>query len=170
MVIEKLLQETYAREPWKLLVCCYLLKGLTRRQVSVVLEAGLFEAFPLPKRLAEANPRELTARFVLQREQANVLVLLSRDWLTVTMRAQNAERKLPPVEAVAQMCGVDARALDSYRIFVLGELVERIESEDPGLLAWAEDELDRHVRWCGSCDGKEFLCDEASWLYGLVSR
>jgi endonuclease III len=56
--MEKLIQEDYLNDPWKMLVCCILLNQTTNQQVRKVLQA-VFELIPNPRAASICNPISL---------------------------------------------------------------------------------------------------------------
>jgi methyl-CpG-binding domain protein 4 len=132
-----LLQEVYADDPWRLLVCCILLNQTTRRQVDGV-RGPLFERWPTAMVMAYAFVPELTERLKplgLQNRRAAILRDMSSAWV-VYERLPN-EGMPPPEWYVASLPGVGEYALDSYRIFVLKD-ISRFCSGDKEIRAWAE--------------------------------
>lgn len=127
------MQQRYADEPWKLLVCCVLLNQTHRRQVDRVLEE-LFERYPDCLAMAMADEDELADAVRstgFARSKARRLVELSSGWAV-------SSSPIPPESYVAGLAGVGPYALDSYRIFVLGD-TSRCDSRDKELLAWARE-------------------------------
>jgi len=116
-----ILQELYKKDPWKLLVGCILLNKTSRKQVDRVRDE-LFQKWPTPQHLALASPTELEALLKplgLHRQRTRTLKRFSEDWLSLMERCEY----FPPGHGlVAQLHGVGKYALDSYRIFVEGDL------------------------------------------------
>jgi endonuclease III len=135
-----LLQEIYADDPWKLLVCCMLLNQTNRRAVDRLIEDGFFRRYPYPTAMSQ-SPVELLVEKLrplgLQNTRARKLQTFSRGW-TIALRSsrENGER-WPTAGVVAGLAGVGPYALDSYRFFVLGD-TSRFESGDKELKRWLE--------------------------------
>lgn len=134
--MDELLQERYATNPWKLLVSCILLNQTSRRQVDAVIDAGLFERFPTPQSMAFAD-REEIADAVRHLGFGNVrsarLHSFSTQWVDYWMKWL----KHPTEDELRRFTGIGPYALDSYRIFWLGD-TSRCDSGDKEILAWAE--------------------------------
>jgi endonuclease III len=129
-----LLQEFYAEEPWKLLVCCILLAQTSRTNVNMVLD-DLFARYPSEHHLMMADSGELAAIIRpcgIQNKRAITLIRMSFAWAT---RAPSSN--VPTDRWVSNLYGVGEYGVDSYRIFVLGDR-SRCDSMDKEILAWAE--------------------------------
>ena len=134
-----LLQEKYADEPWKLLVCCILLNCTTRKQVDKMLDE-LFERFPNPIRMQASTDEELEEiirPLGLWRRRTVILRKMSGMWWRI-------KRQYPyedvPEEEIARLPGIGVYALDSYRIFHLRDR-SRFDSGDK--------EIARHLYYEG---------------------
>ena len=123
-----MLQERYRTDPWKLLVCCVMLNQTTRKQVDRVLAKGLFDKYPDAESMADADFGELVERLRplgLQTRRTSVLQRMSKRYRRLLVE----ELGLPAEEQVKKLPGVGPYALDSYRIFCLGD-ESRFESGD----------------------------------------
>jgi endonuclease III len=132
----KLLQLRYLEDPWRLLVSCILLNRTQRKQVDRVVDE-LFRRYPDAAALARAQHESLTAllRPLGLAEQRSVrLVQFSRDWLRLGAH-ELTEREF--VARLGAASGVGAYALDSYRMFVLGEWAS-VRPRDKELRRWRE--------------------------------
>lgn len=134
----RLLQEIYASDPWKLLVCCILLNQTSRRQVDKLLDDGFFNAYRYPSVLALADAGELSFHLRslgFQNTRARRLIEMSREWSEVLHESRRAGYRWPKAETVAAMPGVGDYAEESYRFFVLRDF-SRFRSGDKELKAW----------------------------------
>jgi methyl-CpG-binding domain protein 4 len=129
MTSRELLQQRYRSEPWRLLVCCVLLNQTSRRQVDTVVPR-IFELWPTPRSMANADQIELS-EFLRPLGFHNVKAkrLVEMSWGFVN----GAD--------VSELYGVGKYALDSYRLFVLGDT--SVEPTDKELLAYMEEEVVR---------------------------
>lgn len=102
-----MLQEIYREEPWKMLVGCILLNQTTRTQVDRVREE-LFENWPTPDDMAEADPSEVSSvirSLGFYNKRAQTLIRFSREWNQVEWKE--------PIE----LHGIGQYAQDSWEIF-----------------------------------------------------
>jgi endonuclease III len=133
----RILQDVLKDNPWRMLVGCILLNMTTRTQVDKVRQQ-LFENYPGPGHMAVADPDELGELLKplgLFRRRAVTLKRFSQDWLTVT---QLGDRPFPTAWDVGQCYGIGKYATDSYRIFVLGEILKPRDVEDKVLKKYLE--------------------------------
>lgn len=140
MSYPELLQERYREDPWKMLVCCMLLNQTTRRQVDGVLDE-LFERWPDSVAMAHADPKELEnvlRPLGLWRVRVGRIRNFSRQWHDYVVTRD----ELPPWPILVTMPGVGSYAVDSYRLFVLGEEFE-LMSGDKELVAYKRRERER---------------------------
>ena len=103
----ELLQEIYFDDPWKSQVCCILLNCTRRVQVDRV-RAELFEKYPTPERMAEADPEELATLLRplgFYNRRARSLIRFSTEWL-----AKNWSHP-------RELYGIGQYAADSWDIF-----------------------------------------------------
>lgn len=114
-----------------MLVGCILLNLTSRRQVDRVLP-GLFLHYPDPGKMHHAGPEleEMLRPLGLQNRRAATLREFSIQWIM-------AEPWGLTEQLLAQMKGIGPYALDSYRIFVLGD-GSRCDSGDKELVRWLE--------------------------------
>lgn len=118
----QLLQLEYRHEPWKLLVCCILLNRTQRKQVDRVVN-DLFLDYPTPEALATAREdelRDLLYPLGMSRTRARRLIEFAEGWLSG--------------HEIVQIPGIGKYALDSYRIFVEGDLT--VSPTDKELRRW----------------------------------
>ena len=102
-----LLQEIYWPDEWKILACCILLNQTTRTQVDQVRDR-LFEKYPGPKEMAEADEQELSLMIKslgFQNKRAKTLKKFS-------------EAYLKQWESVSDLPGIGPYAFDSWMIFI----------------------------------------------------
>lgn len=138
-----ILQEQYKEDPWRMLVCCILLNLTARVQVDRVLQGydahlPLFEHYPTAVDMALAGEgvlREKLSVLGLQNRKARSLKAFSREWVGL---CRSSDEWPPRQESVSRLPGVGKYAMDSYRIFVLGD-VSRFESGDKVLAAYLEE-------------------------------
>jgi methyl-CpG-binding domain protein 4 len=123
--MERLIQEDYIDNPWKMLVCCILLNQTSNVQVRKTL-LPLFELIPDPQSASCVNIEHLqeTIRSTgFSRVKSDRIVKLSRKW----MLGFNSVLELP---------GVGKYASDSWEIFVNNNL--NVNPTDKKLLAYLE--------------------------------
>lgn len=155
-----LLQETYYTSPWRLLVVSILLNVTSGRHQVRPVVGDLFDRYPSPEAMAEADEEELAGmirRLGLYRKRAKALVDFSRTYLDS-----------PPWRTPAELKYFGKYADDSYRLFCLGEWrqvrprdkklkqyrdwlfahygAEKSESELEEEHEWAEQEVRRKQR------------------------
>jgi len=115
----KLIQEKYKNKPWRMLVACILLNKTTGQVVREVL-SSMFQRWPTPHRMARARVTDVAAaveRCGLQHNKAKHIVWLS---------AAYAYGHRPP----EPLPGVGRYALDSWAIFIDGDLSARPEDKE----------------------------------------
>ena len=81
--IERLIQEDYLDDPWKMMVCCILLNQTTNQQVRKVL-LPLFEVIPNPELACSINPeivQEIIRSTGFSRIKSERIQGLSRKWI-----------------------------------------------------------------------------------------
>jgi len=163
---ELLLQEHYASDPWKMLVCCILLNQTSRKQVDGVLDE-LFGAYPNAGHMASATPvlEEYIQPLGLWRRRAQTLPQFSEWWLA------HADR--PALTGHMHMMdppGVGEYARDSWILFVEGPTPENV-SIALGDEGWpADKELARWfagVREYGSSSGDTAGAVAMAWQWQL---
>jgi methyl-CpG-binding domain protein 4 len=102
-----MLQEIYRSEPWKMLIGCILLNQTTRTQVDKVRDI-LFERWPDPVEMGEANPQEIALVIKplgLYNRRSKTLIKFSKDWTDKDWKE--------PIE----LHGIGKYAQDSWEIF-----------------------------------------------------
>lgn len=166
-----LLQEYYAEEPWKMLVCCIMLNQTGRKQVDSVLDAGFFDRFGRPDHVIRAQPSEVIEYIRplgLQNRRAGTLHQFSIDWKRELRAAKDDGEEWPDSRQVYGMAGVGDYALESYQIFVLGKL-DGVRSGDKEITAWAERKWEEHSGSCHICLTSGSLCDHAIDLMNIAT-
>lgn len=131
-----ILQEKLKHDPWKLLVGCVLLNLTSRAQVDTVIDR-LFERWPDPVSMSQASLPELIEVLMplgLYNRRAATLKSLSAGFIE---RKRSTNRGTLLEEDVEGLPGVGPYALDSYRIFVLGDR-SRFDSGDKVLEAYLD--------------------------------
>lgn len=116
--MERLIQEDYREDPWKMVVCCILLNQTTNTQVRRVLN-DLFSLIPNPEKASIEDPERISKIIRctgFQNVKAKRIVNLSKKW--VSGFADPSE--LP---------GVGKYAHDSWKIFILGDLCLSVEDK-----------------------------------------
>jgi endonuclease III len=123
--IERLIQEDYLDDPWKMLVCCILLNQTTNQQVRKVL-SPLFEVIPNPELACSTNPeivQEIIRSTGFSRIKSERIQGLSRKWIQ-------------GFESVLELPGVGKYASDSWEIFINNNL--NVNPTDKKLLLYLE--------------------------------
>lgn len=123
----ELIQEFLRDQPWRLLVACCMLNQTSSKQVWPVLPR-FFERYPEPLDAAQADPTEMASvirPLGLQNRRARTIIAMSAAW------------SVGDFEEVTDLPGVGKYGSDSYRLFVMEELVEDVEDK----------ELERYLRW-----------------------
>lgn len=107
---ERLIQEDYPGDGWKMIVCCILLNQTTNQQVRKILN-DLFSLIQSPEVCSTLDP-SLISPIIRSTGFSNVkakrIVEMSKRWIS----GFSDPRDLP---------GVGAYAYDSWKIFILGE-------------------------------------------------
>lgn len=106
-----LFQEDLRNDPWKMLVCC-ILTNRTRGDRSRRVFLDLIRRYPGPVALSNASVpevQEIIRPIGFFRRRAITLVAFSRAWIYSKAKIED----LP---------GIGKYAVDSYKIFVLGNL------------------------------------------------
>ena len=109
--MERLIQEDYLGENWKMLVCCILLNQTTNRQVRKILPE-LFKMIPDPHSAMEANPRSIQSLIRstgFSKIKTERIISMSKKWVE-------------GFENVRDLPGVGRYASDSWEIFVNNNL------------------------------------------------
>ena len=105
-IVRPLLQEIYQPDGWKMLTCCMLLNLTNRRQVDVIRDE-LFNRYPTPKDMMNADETELA-------ELLKPLGLYNR-------RAKSLKKMsdgyVKGFKSVDELYGIGQYAKDSWEIF-----------------------------------------------------
>ena len=105
-IIRPLLQEIYRADPWKMLVCCILLNLCKRTTVDRVRKE-LFEKYPTPEKMANADEDYLIKLFNplgFQKRRTKLIKKMSGQFV-------NGFNK------VTELAGIGVYANDSWEIF-----------------------------------------------------
>lgn len=104
---ERLIQEDYQEEPWKMLVCCILLNQTSNQQVRKVLHPVFsFIPDPLTASNCEADQlAEIIKSTGFSRIKAQRIIQMSHRWLS-------------GFDQVSELPGVGRYAQDSWQIFI----------------------------------------------------
>jgi len=103
------LQEKYFPDRWKMLVCCILLNLTTRKQVDKII-TELFDKWPTPEKMSDANEGELVGcikSLGLSDKRAKTLMRFSKEYLGKW-------------DDVTSLYGIGRYAKDSDEIFYFG--------------------------------------------------
>ena len=107
MVKYDIIQETYSKDPWKVLICCILLNQTNNKQVRPLIEE-FFLKWPDPYSIV-LEKKESISEFIkstgFQNVKAGRIINLSNSWLDGNMDPE----KLP---------GIGNYAREAWRIFV----------------------------------------------------
>jgi endonuclease III len=123
--MERLIQEDYLNDPWKMLVCCILLNQTTNQQVRKIL-SPLFKAIPNPELACAINPeilQEIIRSTGFSRIKSERIQGLSKKWIC-------------GFESVLELPGVGKYASDSWEIFINNNL--DVNPTDKKLLLYLE--------------------------------
>jgi len=126
--MEKLIQEDYLDNPWKMLVCCILLNQTTNQQVRKVLPS-LFELIPDPSTASKIQPEQIVPIIRstgFSKVKSERIVNLSKKWNL-------------GFDSVLELPGVGRYASDSWKIFVEKNI--HIEVTDKKLQAYLDSVL-----------------------------
>ena len=105
-IVRPLLQEIYQHDEWKMLTCCMLLNLTNRKQVDTVRDE-LFKRYPTPKKMMNANHREL----------ANILKPLGLYNRRATSLRLMSAGYIGGFKSVDELYGIGQYAKDSWEIF-----------------------------------------------------
>ena len=105
-IIRPLLQEIYQDDGWKMLTCCMLLNLTNRRQVDVIRDE-LFNRYPTPKDMMNANESEL----------AKLLKPLGLYNRRAKSLKKMSEGYVKGFKSVDELYGIGQYAKDSWEIF-----------------------------------------------------
>lgn len=106
-----LIQEKYWPDGWKILVCCLCLNLTTRKQMEPVV-ARIFDRWPNPRSLSEADDAEL---------EEMIKTLGMQRKRTQTLKRMSAEYAAGEWTQAKQLHGIGKYGDDAYRIFILGD-------------------------------------------------
>lgn len=126
--MERLLQETYGRTGWNVLVICILLNKTKGSQVEPILKK-LFDKYPSAYSIIEADPTELyemVKSLGFGHRRTRDLIEMSCSYaLAVTNALEKNPSGLKDVYKsirVRMLRGCGKYAEDSWRMFILGDL------------------------------------------------
>ena len=105
-IVRPLLQEIYQSDGWKMLTCCMLLNLTNRRQVDVIRDE-LFNRYPTPKDMMNANESEL----------AKLLKPLGLYNRRAKSLKKMSEGYVKGFKSVDELYGIGQYAKDSWEIF-----------------------------------------------------
>ena len=105
-IVRSLLQEIYQPDGWKMLICCMLLNLTNRRQVDVIRDE-LFNRYPTPKDMMNADETEL----------ADLLKPLGLYNRRAKSLKKMSEGYVEGFKSVDELYGIGQYAKDSWEIF-----------------------------------------------------
>ena len=105
-IVRPLLQEIYQPDGWKMLICCMLLNLTNRRQVDVIRDE-LFNRYPTPKDMMNADETEL----------ADLLKPLGLYNRRAKSLKKMSEGYVKGFKSVDELYGIGQYAKDSWEIF-----------------------------------------------------
>lgn len=108
----KMVQEIYQTDPWKMLVCCIFLNQTSRDQLDKI-RCIFFERYPDPRSILDADPNELAEIIKplgFKNRRTVSIMNFSRDWIEKDWKR--------PIE----LFGIGKYAQDSWEIFQMGNL------------------------------------------------
>lgn len=127
------LQEELRSDPWKMLVACVLLNQTHYKNVRKVIW-DLFETWPTPEAMASADVAALT-------EHIRICGLYNRRAASLVKMAAQIVADPDWRQHPDRLFGVGKYAMDSWRIFVLGDMaVTPADKELKRYLEWARQE------------------------------
>ena len=131
-----LIQEKLRHQPWRLLIAVMMLNQTSAVQVKPILD-GFFERWPDPGSLFLADEEEV-AEYVkplgLQNRRARAMIRMSGDFM--------AEESIADASI---LYGIGKYGADSYRMFVVGELVDDVKDKElKKYLEWAKGRAQTH--------------------------
>lgn len=123
-------QAELRENPWQMMVICQMLNQTSYKQVDRVSPI-FFEKWPGPEALLGANRAEIIE--VLRplgfyNRRADLLIDFSKGWLELE------DPLTAPIEKIAKLSGIGKYALDSWKIFQLGDLT--VEPTDKVLIEY----------------------------------
>jgi len=130
----KMIQEIYQEDPWKMLVCCIFLNQTSRDQVDLV-RTEFFERYPDSKTAERADVQtmaDLIAPLGFKNRRTNTIKKFSREWT----RKQWTE----PIE----LYGIGKYGQDSWEIFQRGNL--DVKPTDGALVQYLNRKLNKDER------------------------
>lgn len=119
--MDRLLQDIYRDDPWKVLVSCIMLNCTRREQVDGIRDE-FFKRYPNPAEFvgsAQADPDSLK-RLIAPLGFVNVRSLRLRAMSYEYMMMASAAGRVPTSHEVMSFSGCGEYARDSYAIFVEG--------------------------------------------------
>lgn len=128
-----LIQEEHRNNPWRMLVCCICLNQTSIKQVRSVIDI-FFASFPDAFSCARASPEQIASiirPLGIYNRRAKTLRAMSEAWSSGVWAGD--PKNLP---------GIGRYALDSWKIFVDGEIPEGPVEE-----AVLDKELRNFVKW-----------------------
>jgi endonuclease III len=123
---ERLIQEDYVEEPWRMLVCCILLNQTSNQQVRKVLPS-VFSFVPDPATAVNCDVDQLVQLIKstgFSRVKAQRIMQMSHKWLE-------------GFDQVSELPGVGRYAHDSWKIFI--QKIRDLEVTDKKLAKFLDE-------------------------------
>jgi endonuclease III len=124
---ERLIQEDFVDDPWKMLVCCILLNQTSNLQVRKILPA-LFKLIPTPEICSLTDPQKI------------VDIIRTTGFYNIkTKRIQDMSRAWIENNKIQNLPGIGKYGQDSWEIFINKNL--EVKPTDKKLLAYLKGTL-----------------------------
>ena len=145
----KLIQHDYLDDPWNMMVACTLLNRTRGTTVKPILRE-LVERWPTAKAVASLD--EGTDEYRQFVELIRPLGFYNRRASTLTRMAQDAASG----RVVGVWHGIGQYAMDSWMIFVIGQVVDAEDKELRAYLEWLRDVGEKPPTYSKDGDGVHF--------------
>lgn len=140
-------QSELRENPFQMIVICQMLNQTSWKQVDRV-SPTFFEKWPTPQHLlksTEAEIAQVIRPLGFYNRRAKTLLKLAAAWLELKASWPNPVEA--PISEISKLPGVGKYALDSWKIFQLGDLT--VEPTDKVLIAYLEQaRVSEYKRTC----------------------
>lgn len=136
MTRDKLIQEYYIPDVWKMMVCCVFLNQTSRTQLEGIIDE-FFEKYPEPRCFMTNDKDEVL-------ELIKPLGLYNRRYNTLVNFTDDYIRKYEPSKRnIFELYGMGKYSTDCYRLMYLNDLT--VEPSDKALKSYRERMLNQEV-------------------------